>query len=372
MDLITLDSRNQPAKLIENYDSLIWTERFNTVGDFQIKTGNVDEYLEMLPEGTMLSLRESNVAMVVETLQIDRKKNSAHFLTITGRSFESILDRRVSIQSIAAVTGSANWTVNALSPSDVAYYITRKICVDGLLTANDIFEPAVVQFPTPVDYLTGTGPNRAFDVSRGSLLSTVLGLLQVESKADPSTSPASPAVAPHGIRAVRPNAAGTAVGIEFYPGRDRTAAVYFDATRDLLDDGTYLWSKIGSANVGYGLLQNISSTRFKGTTEPTGLARRVILVDGTTSGIGTADILNAQIDSSLGTAHETALFDGSVNQDLSPYVYGDPVNGYILGDIVKVVGDYGLTESCRVTEYIRSEDATGSKQYPTLTTLPDL
>src|SRR5690606_9481035 len=103
MELMTLDENNQPAKLIENYDSLIWTERYNTIGDFQIQTGYVDEYLSLLPKGTILTLRESNVPMVVETHQIDRKKNQPQKLIITGREYSKILSQRVSIQSVGSL-----------------------------------------------------------------------------------------------------------------------------------------------------------------------------------------------------------------------------------------------------------------------------
>src|SRR4051812_17036171 len=118
MELLTLNDTNQSGKLIENWDSLIWTERFNTVGDFNLQTGRVEEFMSLLPEGTRLTLRDSNIAMVVETHQIERKKNTPQKLTITGRSYESILDRRVSIQSVASLTGTTNWSVNVKTPSD--------------------------------------------------------------------------------------------------------------------------------------------------------------------------------------------------------------------------------------------------------------
>lgn len=366
MDLITLDDNAQGKKLIENYDSLIWTERFNTVGDFQITTGRVDEFLNLLPRNTLVSLRESTHTMVVETHQIDRKKNSPQLLTIKGRSYESILDRRVAIPSMTASTGNANWNVAAKIPSDIAYYIIVKICVDGMLDVADIFPASKVQFPTPADYLSSSGPTKNFDVPRGQLLSTVLGFLQTESEADLTTTPATPAVVPHGIRAVRPNAAGTAVGIQIYTGTDKTGTVYFDATRDLLDDGTYLFSDVGSANAAYGIGDALAAKMHEGASDPTGLERRVILVDASTSGLTSIEPIRAQMSQSLSEAHITAMFDGSINQDLSPYLYGVDYN---LGDVVKVVGDYGLDSIARVTEYIRSEDNTGTKAYPTLSTI---
>lgn len=364
MDLMTLDANNQPAKMVEQYDSLIWTERFNTVGDFQITTGDIDRYMALLPEGTRLALRESNVPMVVETHQIDRKKNTAAQLIIKGRSFESILDRRIALLSLAG--GAGDWNVVAKIPSDIAYYAIKKICVDGQLTADDIFPSTMVQFPTPADYLTGTGPNRAFTIPRGNLLATVLPFLQTETKADATTTPATPAVVQHGIRAVRPNTAGTAIAIQIYTGTDRSSTIYFDGTRDLLDDGSYLFSKVGSADSAVVVAPNGSVILNKGAASVVGLDRRVMLVDGSTSGVTTESSLTEQGKQALTDAAQTAIFNGSINQDLSPYVYGVD---YFLGDTVKLVGDYGLVQPARVTEYIRSEDATGIKAYPTLTTL---
>lgn len=366
MDLMTLDGNNQAAKLIENYDSLIWTERYNTVGDFQIVTGNIEPFLQKLPEGTRLTLRDSNHVMVVETHKIERKKNQPQKLTITGRSFESILDRRVAIQSVSSLTGTADWAVTAKTPSDVAHYICVKICVDGIVTPAAIFPSAMVQFPTPADYNTSTGPTKSFVVPRGRLLQTVLSLIQTEAPADISTTPVTPAVVPHGIRAVRPNSAGTAIAIQFYVGTDKSQTVYFDAKRELLDDGTYLFSKVGSANVGFGVAKGLAATMFEGATEPTGLERRETLTDGSTSEISSVTVLQEYMSQDLAQASETAIFDGSINQDLNPYRYGVDYN---LGDIVKVAGDYGLDELARVTEYIRTEDATGDKAYPTLETI---
>lgn len=364
MELVTLDANRQPAKLVENYDSLIWTERFNTIGDFQIQTGDIDRFMTVLPEGTLVSLRESNVPMIVETHNIVRKKNKGATLIIKGRAWESILDRRIAVSAVQAALG--DWNVVAKIPSDVAYYIIKRICVDGILSANDIFPGTLFQLNVPADYLTSTGPNRSFSVPRGQLLSAVITLLQAEAKADPTTTPATPAVVQHGIRGVRPNAAGTSIAMQIYVGTDRSGTVYFDGTRDLLDDGSYLFSKVGSATSAVVLGQSSAVTLEGGASTPSGMDRRVILVDGTNAGVDDQTTLVEHGKMSLAEAHETAIFDGSINNDISPYVYGVDYN---LGDIVRLVGDYGLDEKARVTEYIRAEDATGVKSYPTLVTV---
>lgn len=362
MDLMTLNAQNQQSKLIENYDSLIWAERFNTIGDFQIETGNV-EFLDLLPEGTVLTLRESNVPMVVETHEVERKKKQPVKYRIKGREYTKILAQRQAIQSV--VGALSDWAVVAKQPSDVAYFIMYKICVEGICDPADIFPPERVQFIAPSDYLEGLRPNRQFSVTRGNLLNVVMGLLQSEAPADPDTDPPSPEVVQHGIRAMRPDRNGTAIGIEIYKGVDRSSTIRFEATRDMLDDGSYLFSSVNEATSAYVLGPQGALKLHKGE-EKSGLDRKVILVDASTSGINENDILKEEGTRALGNAKKIARFDGSLNQELNPYTFNVD---YGLGDIVMTVGDYGLVTPARVSEYIRSEDATGSKAYPTLVSI---
>lgn len=362
MDLITLNDRYQAGKLIQNYDSLIWTERFNTVGDFQLTTGNPD-MLDLLPEGTVLSLRDSTVPMQVERHEVERKKRQPAKYTIKGREMTKILGQRQAIQSVVGALG--DWKVVAKQPSDVAYFITYKICVEGICDAKDIFPGSQVQFLAPSDYLEANRPNRQFTVSRGNLLSVVMGLLQSEADPEPDTVPPSPEVVQHGVRAIRPDGAGSAFAIQFYKGVDRSAEIRFSATRDMLDDGSYIFDVSGEGTSAYVLGPQGAMKLHKGD-EKTGLDRKVILVDGSGSGITDTDGLKTEGTRALNNAKRIAKFDGSINQDLSPYVFN---RDYGLGDIVMTVGDYGLVTPSRVTEYIRSEDSTGSKGYPTLVSI---
>ena len=367
MDLYTLNAKMQPEDIFESYDSLIWTERFNSLGDFQLKSGKIDECMERLPEGLVVTLADTNVPMIVEDHAIVRKKREPAYIQITGRTFESILDRRVSIQSLDAKTGE--WKVVAKIPSDVAHYIIYKICVEGIVSPLDKFPPEVVQFITPDDYLQSTGPNREYVVSRGNLLATVLGFLQTESKGDALTTPPTPELLPHGIRSMRPSVGGTAIGIEIYVGRDLSETVVFDGSREVLNDGSYLFSKKGSATDAYMFGQEISGSMSVDGTERSGLDRRVLLIDGSASTLNNIESLRGEATRAFSDARPTAIFDGSLNEDLMPYRYNVD---YGLGDVVTLKGDYGLDSKARVTEYIRSASAReGYKAFPTLKALDE-
>lgn len=361
MDLVTLNDDNVSDVLIENYDSLIWTERFTNLGDFQLITGDVSRFMDVLPEGQIVSLRQSRVPMIVEDHLIERKKNQPVKLTIVGREYTSILDRRIAIKAVMAALDE--WLVVAKLPSDIAHYIIYKVCVEGIVDPKDIFPSSEVVFLTPDDYLTSSGPNREYVVTRGNLLEVVQQLLASEGPADPSTTPPTPLIEPHGLRALRPDSSGP-IGIEIYKGTDRSAEIYFDGTRNLLDDGAYAFSKRGSATDAY-VLGDVNAVKVG--QEKTGLDRRVILLEDSNEN-ASVEALQGNGSTAIAQNKPVARFNGSINQDLSPYLFGVD---YDLGDIVKFVGDYGLEEKARLVEYIRSEGPDGNKEFPTFAALAD-
>lgn len=347
MDLMTLNDAGQGARLLENWDSLIWAERWRRCGDFVLTTGAVDEFMELMPEGQVVSLRESWVPMITESHLIERKKNKGEVLTIRGRSFDCIFDRRVALNP-----ASAEWRVVAKSSGDAVYYIIRQICELGIVDPADIFPSSKVQFYPPSNYNNPALPNRAYVIARGSLLAAIHGLLDLETKDAPA----------YGLRAMRTLGGGGPYVIQPYAGRDLSATIRYDGSRDLLDDGRYFFSKSASPNVamvdGGGTVVKV----HQGEQAPTGFDRRVTLVQANQNAGSTTEALLEQGSQALAATSQTALFDGSINEDLNPYRYGVDLD---LGDIVNLVGDYGLQTKARMTEFIRSQDAKGSRAYPT-------
>ena len=83
--------------LIEGYNSLIWTERFFGMGEFELKSFDVDGLLAALPEDTLVSHLETREVMRVETVEINEVGEGADAqpeITIKGRSATSIFEDR--------------------------------------------------------------------------------------------------------------------------------------------------------------------------------------------------------------------------------------------------------------------------------------
>lgn len=99
MDLIKLSSSTYlpVGEVIEGYSTFVWAERTLDFGEFEIKTSQVERFMDLLPEDTFISHLETRVMMIVETHTIDtvgEGSDALEELTIRGRCASRILDER--------------------------------------------------------------------------------------------------------------------------------------------------------------------------------------------------------------------------------------------------------------------------------------
>ena len=101
MDFVRLGERYTtnyvPDKLIEGYNSLIWTERFQIPSEFELKTFDVEGVSALLPEDTLVSHLETKEVMQVDTHDIQMVGEGVDArpeLTVRGQSATSILGHR--------------------------------------------------------------------------------------------------------------------------------------------------------------------------------------------------------------------------------------------------------------------------------------
>ena len=86
-----------PDLLIEGYNSLIWTERWQDHGDFELKSFDVVRLKNLLPEKTLVSHLDTEEVMAVETHSIEmvgEGEDAQPEITIKGRSITTIFEHR--------------------------------------------------------------------------------------------------------------------------------------------------------------------------------------------------------------------------------------------------------------------------------------
>jgi hypothetical protein len=366
MEIIGLDSNYQPERIIENHGSFVWAEKYATAGEFVFESTNIARAIRDLPLESVISLRDSTVPMTVEVYEIEKPKNAAPKIKITGRSFDcSALERRVSADGREWAEPDPvpeAYKISAQKESDAAYKLLREVLGDGdrygyppdeatlMLPAVSPFvaEDAIpdIDLILPRDFEAGT--TNEYEIPIDELYATVLKLIAINFR---------------GIKAVRPLPGQTKIGIEIYNGVDRRNEINFNARLDQLDSAKYLLSKRGSKNVAYSINTTGASIVLKNAGPvPTGLERRVMAVDaGDDNRLTGAVQRNNMALIGLYQKNATALFDGEIAEQVAKGYN----KSYFLGDILKLTGDYGLSQDVRVAEFIRSSDQTGDKSYPT-------
>lgn len=85
-------------KIIDNFVSFIWTDRFNDYGDFELVIPEEDFDPNLYKKERLIAINDNDRYMIIETITIDDVKESGRenkvTYTIKGRGVESLLERR--------------------------------------------------------------------------------------------------------------------------------------------------------------------------------------------------------------------------------------------------------------------------------------
>lgn len=94
MDVFVLDKNLDSLAVLDAYNSLIWTDRFQECGDFELVLPMAEYLLDYIKQDNYLWSAHSNHLMIIEKILINNSEEG-DLLTVTGRSLESIIDRRI-------------------------------------------------------------------------------------------------------------------------------------------------------------------------------------------------------------------------------------------------------------------------------------
>lgn len=351
MDISLLNENFKRSKLIENWSSLVWTERYASNGDFELVSSNISEIMSLLPlEGedgrpTLVALDGSDVPMVVETHKIEKKKNNPPQIVTTGRSFETVMDRRTTVTSVTSGSPRTDVQITSSSISEAVRIVAAFVIEGGVPAVEDkILEINLL------NSVSETGASNKYLVEPKELYSWMIETL---------------ALGPYGLRSEL-GPSNTQIAVIIYKGVDKSEEVVFSVELEQFDDAEYLLSMLGQKNVMITATTNGMEFSYVSDTIPSGLNRSVAFQD-LASEINVPagpELTNLTINRgkvALASLLPIALFSGGIAENIGSG-YGSI---YSLGDIVTLQGEYGLSQKARVAEFIRSQDASGYKAYPT-------
>lgn len=379
MEFMVLDKNYDGIAMIDTFTSAIWTVRYDEAGDFEIYTPVRLDYIQAMQIGNYLWNRDSDRLMVIETVEIETDAEEGPQLIVTGRSLESILDRRI-VTSSQNFSGNLQSVLFAIIQNEViSSGGTRRIPGFSLKTSSDSRITSI-----SISELSIRGEN-VYDV--------VCSLCQANKV---------------GWR-ILPKGAG---GFEFelYVGVDRSYAqsvnpyVTFSPSFENLLNSNYIKSFKSYKNSIYAvgtyqkeiILQNkykddngewvveeqttyeeaeVVTWQYSETATPSGLARREMFIDngGVNDGeqggeYATWNAVNKEkAIAELGEHQTTTAFEGEL-EATRQYIYGEDFN---IGDIVQVENEFGITGTVYISEIVFSQDANGITITPTFTSTED-
>lgn len=95
MELMVLDRNFINQKVIDIFESLIWSDRYNEYGDFELYLPMNSTILQYIKVKNYLIQRDSDHGMIIEKIKINFDTDGGTHLTVTGRSLEQILTKRI-------------------------------------------------------------------------------------------------------------------------------------------------------------------------------------------------------------------------------------------------------------------------------------
>lgn len=357
MEVYILDDLLRRVDVVDEFDSLIWTERFAQWGDFELVVNSTATSRGQFTTGIMLAMNLSYRVMVVETVENASDSDGQALITVKGRSLEMVLENRVGKNTMANLTTEPKWNLTG-TPGAIARQMFHEICVTGDLDVGDkipfIWETSI--FPPDTIAEPSTSVTLALDPDTlYNLIKTLCDTYDL------------------GFRLIR-EFDTSKLYFNIYTGSDRTtgqsslAAVVFSPDLDNVKNTSSLTTIATSKNVAY-VFTPVGSQIVYGdsvATDVDGFDRQVLFVraDDITTTVpadATAQMIQrgkAELSANRGFT----AFDGEINEQ-SGYVYGTHYN---LGDLVEIRDSDGNTNKMRVTEQIFVSDKEGDRSYPTL------
>lgn len=413
MELVLLDNDMFEVDRFTNFDSLVWNERYQSPGDFQLRSYGIEEVTRILYGGRLVGISNSDFVMEVKEIGTDVDSNGNEIVTVSGKTPEGVFEYRPANQFIADLffrddvypdgwewgypgiwNPGGEYPHNLTDPMTILEDVIRRVDIEHY------GRPELAHLRLPWAYHHYRDESGRGIVGESEFLehytipwdTTVYGVME-------ELLPLSE----RGIAVLRPNANST-LGQQHLRDMDRSrpgmfvwyrprylkTEISFDYLQEdytsesvnqsfehanvhilTTDEGVHIYD-------GDGALMDPAWNRasVKGQANP-GLHTRL---STTTKELLAEDVWDweyKQTDNEVaelmfenysGGNTFTLETSGIFPYDHKEYRFGDTSpDAYFLGDEVtlRTRGNLGITAQMQITEYIRSMDSSGYREYPT-------
>lgn len=347
MNFYLLDNNLNYIQVIEIYTSMIWTTRYYMAGDFELYVPATPELLSTLQRGYYI-VRDDDLTqcMIIANFEVKTDVENGDYITITGQSLKSILNRRI-IWTQTVINGNVETMIrqlvtdNAINPTVAARAISRLVLGDTIGLTGTI--EAQYTGDNLGETLTAIGQTYGigYDV-----------LLDLENKQ---------------FKFV------LLQGVDRTYNQNTVPPVVFSNEFENLLTTDYKYNSDNYKNVALVAGEGEGTARTTATIgTASDLDRYELFVDARDVSSNDGEITAAEYENLLlergaQSLAETVITE-SIEGEIEPnYTYKLNVD-YYLGDLVEIINAYGVTMAPRITEVIECLDVNGYTCIPTFKT----
>jgi hypothetical protein len=401
MDLYTMNENFIAMDVVDEFVSAIWTERYSGYGETSLTVAATGDSIDKLKEGTFLGLRGSKEVMEIETQSIEN-----YTLTVAGKSLVNFLDQRpfwaANPDSAAADERVVDFTTTG-KPGQVIADAVEDMVINTSGFASG-WDPADLEWED--EEIPGlslgdvdiSGDDEQITINIGPLYAAISDVARKYGV---------------GISLYLESAnieTGYVLKFKTYRGEDRTSdqeinpLIRLQPDLESLSDLKELTSLAAYKNTVYVYYKGITTVHYEDPLDiPVGFARRVIVTTPEDEPIGRKPAYQGPTGISLSLpaqgqkptpgvgygftrpivvgagAPDAAFREQHAKDVLANNNYIRSVDGqtspdnefkfnvdYGLGDLIELEGITGNIAKARVTEYVRSQDQAGEREYPTI------
>lgn len=356
MEFLVLNQAFEVISVVDRYESILWVDRYDTPGEFEIYTPVTTDILENVVVNNYLWFKDSKKLMIVEDLEIKTDTEDGNTIKITGRSLESILDRRCII-GVINVSGNLQEVIhyllddNIINPSDPE----RKISNFIFKTNSD---PRVTDYIYDGQFDGGTLLEAIESICQSASLGFQI-LLNMNNQFEFSLYAGTD----------RSYNQEDLPWVVFKPSFDNIVNSVYTENNSDAKTFCYVHSEYTEYHEESSESETIDVIRTAGSGS--GLHRKEVYVSSSISKEEdmTLDDFYRKLDqdasASLSERKVKKKFDGECETERM-FKYD---RDFFLGDICQVANEYGFETPSRVSEYMWSVSSSGVKNYPTFTAI---
>ena len=340
--LYVYNASYQMIGVVEKYVSLIWSDRYDEAGDFELEVVYDPGMKDLLQKDRFVTTDYSDRTAVIEKIEISKDEDGNAMMVISGRSIEVILDRRIVLTKTEFKKDD-----NILLQNGV-----KKLLNENLIAPSDP-KRQISNFTfseSSASQITSLKIEETYD--KDSLYEIVTGLCSDK----------------HIGFKVLMDLSGRYT-FSLYKGKDISKDVLFSPYYDNLNNSQYFSSTEDYKNVMFISKDDTDylTAFIDSSTEPEGLSRRE--THESASGLKenkegdlTDDELKTKAVKKLKSEFKIQTgFEGDIIPDVL-YAYR---TNYNVGDKVQLEDEYGNREAVYISEVVITFDENGLSIIPT-------